>query len=505
MPRLVRTLLGLAACAIFVEGTHAQQPASLTLRTGEVLRGEILDLSGSGFTLRMVDGMRQVPEDLVTIVDFSVGGPVTGPEIERLRGSRHLLALRSGALVGGRMLGMTGASPMRVIVETDSGRREYPATDVARILLASADAYQPSNQPVASPPPMTQTATSMPTAPIYPTPSGALPPASSLPLAEPLPGEPPLYDPNAPPPPASSLPMTDPAGGTTQVPGTGTTPPPTLLPCDPYAFAGIWDGGGSWGDIALRPGTGCSVTGTYSAYGGGSFGGVIEGDILKFSWRRPSNNLGGEGRLKVENGRLIGRYCNDNGCDPTNGTGMSMPWKGPAVASPGATQPSGGQGLAAGAGGRGIGVNIPLGRGATLGIGITLPGGGSSNSTGSTGSSSGNNTAGGNANSAGSSSTCNPQPFFTTWTGSSSWGDMTITSSGGCKIAGTYTYPGSSGGQISGTVIGDTLRFHWKGNTGGEGEAWVVAREGRANGRWCSGTGCDATNGGIFEMVRKQP
>ncbi len=59
-----RTISALAIAAIaYVGVAQAQESATLTLRSGERLSGQLIDLNASGFTIRVNNEERQVPKE----------------------------------------------------------------------------------------------------------------------------------------------------------------------------------------------------------------------------------------------------------------------------------------------------------------------------------------------------------------------------------------------------------------------------------------------------------
>jgi hypothetical protein len=113
----------------------AQEPATVVLRSGESLGLELIDLQAAGFTVRQNGVEFQIPFDLVAAVNF-VGGEIPDSDWRLVTSGRHVLALRSGLVVQGRLYDVGGALPLRVLFEGDGGRRDDASTDVAWILLA---------------------------------------------------------------------------------------------------------------------------------------------------------------------------------------------------------------------------------------------------------------------------------------------------------------------------------------------------------------------------------
>ncbi len=131
----------ITACfGVLLAGTIAftapQQSATLTLRSGATLSGELVDLGGSGFTFRVNGQDRDIPKGDVQSIDFG-GGALDVPDAARtLQGGTHLLVLRNGDVIAGEFYDVGGASPIRLTFRTSTGEREFTGSDVRRIYMA---------------------------------------------------------------------------------------------------------------------------------------------------------------------------------------------------------------------------------------------------------------------------------------------------------------------------------------------------------------------------------
>lgn len=114
----------------------AQEPATIVLRSGERISGELVDLGGVGFTLR-VNGMdRRIDPGQVATVEFTGGAPSSEMRT-RLQAGRSLIILRNGEIVEGSLYDIGGTRPLRITVDTPSGRRDFASNDVAQIHYAA--------------------------------------------------------------------------------------------------------------------------------------------------------------------------------------------------------------------------------------------------------------------------------------------------------------------------------------------------------------------------------
>ena len=133
----IRLVCGLGLlCAALSMTAAAEEAATLVLRSGERLSGELLDHGAVGFTMRVRGQERQFPASEVAAVEFVPGGP--SPEVRaRLRAGTPMLVLRNGATVEARLVDVGGNRPLRVSFDTASGQRDFPSSEIAQIYLSN--------------------------------------------------------------------------------------------------------------------------------------------------------------------------------------------------------------------------------------------------------------------------------------------------------------------------------------------------------------------------------
>ena len=136
---LKRTVLSaFCAAAMLVTGVaYAQNSATLTLRSGEKVSGDLIDLGGVGFTIRVTGNERQIPQNDVAVIDFT-GGSMTDADWAKFTGGTQIV-LRNGQTIDGQLYDIGGASPLRLSIKTASGDRELSSNEVARIVISRPD------------------------------------------------------------------------------------------------------------------------------------------------------------------------------------------------------------------------------------------------------------------------------------------------------------------------------------------------------------------------------
>ena len=114
----------------------AQEHATLVLHSGERISGELLDMGGAGFALRVGGQDRQVATTDVTAIEF-VGSQPNRSVQSRLNMGHQLVVLRNGQVVEGRLTDIGGTSPLRITIETPSGPQNLSSSEIATVYLAN--------------------------------------------------------------------------------------------------------------------------------------------------------------------------------------------------------------------------------------------------------------------------------------------------------------------------------------------------------------------------------
>ena len=124
---------------------QAQASATLVLRNGDRVSGDLMDHGGVGFTMRVNGQNRVVTEADVIAVEFTGSPELSNDARGRLAAGKQLVVLRSGEIVEGRLYDIGGTNPLNLTVDTPSGRRQLSSNDVAQIYYAA-----PANMAVAT-------------------------------------------------------------------------------------------------------------------------------------------------------------------------------------------------------------------------------------------------------------------------------------------------------------------------------------------------------------------
>jgi hypothetical protein len=129
------TVVALSLAALSVAGTaSAQENATFTLRSGERLSGQLMDLSGVGYTVKIDGQERRISPNDLAVIDFT-GGGTSQSDWDRLSNGQFAV-LRDGQIVTGQLTDVGGSSPLRLSFEVNGANRDYQSNQVAKIVLA---------------------------------------------------------------------------------------------------------------------------------------------------------------------------------------------------------------------------------------------------------------------------------------------------------------------------------------------------------------------------------
>jgi hypothetical protein len=105
--------------------------AALTLRSGECVPGQLIDMGGADYTMSVSGRERRIALADAALIDFTAGGDSGGSP----PAGQHELVLRGGQRVTGRLYDLSGSGPLTVTFDSASGRQTWSSTEVDRIVL----------------------------------------------------------------------------------------------------------------------------------------------------------------------------------------------------------------------------------------------------------------------------------------------------------------------------------------------------------------------------------
>ncbi len=133
MKSYTKALMGAAVVAVAAGVVlSAQASVTMTMRSGETMNAQLIDMGAAGFEVDVRGTNRKIPVDQVAMVDF--GGNVTVRQawFNDMKGSDHLVVFKNGDTLLTEWTDVGGTSPL---ILRFRGEREVPSTDVARIYL----------------------------------------------------------------------------------------------------------------------------------------------------------------------------------------------------------------------------------------------------------------------------------------------------------------------------------------------------------------------------------
>jgi hypothetical protein len=116
---------------------YAAVDAMLVTRSGERIAGSLVDFGAGGVTMRVSGQTRTFRIDELAVIDFTNASSYPANELERANSGSHVLVLRNGSVVGGRLADIGGAAPLRISFVEGGATRDFSSDEVARIYFAS--------------------------------------------------------------------------------------------------------------------------------------------------------------------------------------------------------------------------------------------------------------------------------------------------------------------------------------------------------------------------------
>jgi hypothetical protein len=132
-----RTVMAALVLAVgLASPAAAQQNATLVLRSGEKLGGELVDMGAGGLSFRVNGQPRKFPLDQVAVIDFVGGGNnIASSELDQVGDGG--VVTTDGQSVRGTLYDVAGRFPLKITIDLPGGgTRDYRSTDLKRIYVA---------------------------------------------------------------------------------------------------------------------------------------------------------------------------------------------------------------------------------------------------------------------------------------------------------------------------------------------------------------------------------
>jgi hypothetical protein len=135
-----RTLIALLLAAGLAAPAMAAQNATLVLRSGERLGGELVDMGAGGIEFRVGGQSRKFPLSQVAVIDFVGGGSgFDSGELNQVGDGG--VVTTGGQAVKGTLYDVAGSYPLKITIDLPGGgTREYNSTDLKRIYVSRPSA-----------------------------------------------------------------------------------------------------------------------------------------------------------------------------------------------------------------------------------------------------------------------------------------------------------------------------------------------------------------------------
>jgi len=114
----------------------AAAPVTVVLRSGDRVRGDLVDLNASGFVLNVRGAEQRIPRGEVAAIAFA-NDQFPAAETARIESGRAFVVLTGGDTFNGNLADIGGTNPLRLSFRTPRGNREVNSDQVARIYFAT--------------------------------------------------------------------------------------------------------------------------------------------------------------------------------------------------------------------------------------------------------------------------------------------------------------------------------------------------------------------------------
>jgi hypothetical protein len=130
-----RTVVAAALAAAAFTTAAAQENATFTLRSGERITGQLVDMGGSDFTIRVNGQERRIRISDMALIDFA-GTTMSQADWDRLNSGQQVIWLRNGETITGQLFDVSGTTPKRITIKTSGTERQLTSNEISRIALA---------------------------------------------------------------------------------------------------------------------------------------------------------------------------------------------------------------------------------------------------------------------------------------------------------------------------------------------------------------------------------
>jgi len=136
MARRLSTLVVFGVLMAVTASLAAAAPVTVVLRSGDRVRGDLVDLNAGGFVLNVRGAEQQIPRGEVAAIAFG-NDQFPAAETARIESGRAFVVLTGGDTFNGNLADIGGTNPLRLSFRTPRGNREVNSDQVARIYFAT--------------------------------------------------------------------------------------------------------------------------------------------------------------------------------------------------------------------------------------------------------------------------------------------------------------------------------------------------------------------------------
>jgi hypothetical protein len=136
MGKTLRLAAAVWVCLLLTTAASAQVGVTFVTQSGERVSGSLVDFGARGIEASVGGQTRMWSPNELAVIDFTNTSSYPANEVNQVNGGNHVLVLRDGSVLVGKLYDVGGQNPLRISFTTGGGTRDFSSNEVARIYLS---------------------------------------------------------------------------------------------------------------------------------------------------------------------------------------------------------------------------------------------------------------------------------------------------------------------------------------------------------------------------------
>jgi hypothetical protein len=129
-------LAAAVATLVAVSPAAAQESVTVQMRSGEQLKGQLVDLNAQGYEVTVNGATRHLPASDVAVISFNGSTAVPSSARSQVQSGQQAIVLKSGEVVAGHVTDVSGKTPLKVSLDVSGNTRTFDSNEISAIVLA---------------------------------------------------------------------------------------------------------------------------------------------------------------------------------------------------------------------------------------------------------------------------------------------------------------------------------------------------------------------------------